>query len=512
MTTADEDEFGELVDFNPQEMHAVGKAANGTSFLVAKSADDRVTGGLLSSDQVRELVAKAEADEPEAFRPSSAPVTLSGSPAGLAEMMARIHGAPVRKAEAAIDPELDRVVKSAGDYAAVVKAKYSAEEKRKLLAQGHAMRNADGEPDYPVHDEEDLGKAIHAVGRGGADHDKIRRYVIGRAKAMGKSDQIPDNWAADGSLKAPVSKADATDPGSPTWESADAASAEQVVARILACIPSVRALAMREATEVGAGHLEDFVDVLDLQDAIDSLTCAAKKVGAFAVSEHAEAGETGPVTKAQPEAASSPAAPAAPSPKENTVDQTEVTKAEENAAATSTEAQPVTKAQALMAQLGITPEQLLELGAQSVLKAAADAATQTPGANPAPADARTIPGTDTVQSPAQPTDEVSKAEANSLVTALTEVMAPVVKQLTELTTQVGTQGERVEKMAAKADNTRSPFLNGATGESGPALREAMSASPEWQTVAKALDALPDGPAKDEARRDVALQALRARFS
>jgi hypothetical protein len=76
----------------------------------------------------------------------------------------------------------------------VEKAKYSAEELRQMLADGHAMKNADGDPSYPIGDVEDLENAIHAVGRGKGDHDAIRSYIKGRAKALGKSDLIPDGW------------------------------------------------------------------------------------------------------------------------------------------------------------------------------------------------------------------------------------------------------------------------------------------------------------------------------
>ena len=54
---------------------------------------------------------------------------------------------------------------------------------------------------YPVRNPGELDKAISAVGRGGADHDKIRRHVIKRAKALGSPGKIPDNWNGDGSLK-----------------------------------------------------------------------------------------------------------------------------------------------------------------------------------------------------------------------------------------------------------------------------------------------------------------------
>jgi len=75
--------------------------------------------------------------------------------------------------------------------------KYSADDRQRMAGEGHAM--PDGS--YPVADAEDLDNAIHAVGRGGSDHDAIRRHIIKRAAALGLSSQIPDNWNGDGSMK-----------------------------------------------------------------------------------------------------------------------------------------------------------------------------------------------------------------------------------------------------------------------------------------------------------------------
>lgn len=74
--------------------------------------------------------------------------------------------------------------------------KYKQADRDKMAKSGEAM--SDGS--YPIADEEDLNNAIRAVGRGGADHDAIRRHIIKRAKAIGHSDAIPDNWNADGSV------------------------------------------------------------------------------------------------------------------------------------------------------------------------------------------------------------------------------------------------------------------------------------------------------------------------
>lgn len=81
-------------------------------------------------------------------------------------------------------------------------AKYDAEQLRQMLADGHAYKNANGDPSYPIGDVADLDNAVRAVGRGGADHDAIRVYIMGRAKALDASDHIPDSWNSDGSVSA----------------------------------------------------------------------------------------------------------------------------------------------------------------------------------------------------------------------------------------------------------------------------------------------------------------------
>lgn len=78
---------------------------------------------------------------------------------------------------------------------------YTAKQKRDMLAKGQAMANKKGEPSYPIATKADLRKAIKAVGRGNADHDDVRKHIMTRAKAMGLTGMIPDNWNQDGSLK-----------------------------------------------------------------------------------------------------------------------------------------------------------------------------------------------------------------------------------------------------------------------------------------------------------------------
>lgn len=77
----------------------------------------------------------------------------------------------------------------------------SADQLRRLKKQGKAMApaKAGGKPRFYIRNGADLDNAIHAVGQGGGSHDDIRAYIIRRAKALGMSSRIPDNWTSSGS-------------------------------------------------------------------------------------------------------------------------------------------------------------------------------------------------------------------------------------------------------------------------------------------------------------------------
>jgi hypothetical protein len=63
--------------------------------------------------------------------------------------------------------------------------------RERLAKQGKAM--PDGS--YPIRNVADLKNAIRAYGRASeADRAKVRRHIIKRARALGKSELIPDNW------------------------------------------------------------------------------------------------------------------------------------------------------------------------------------------------------------------------------------------------------------------------------------------------------------------------------
>ena len=174
----DEEEFSELISAQFGRVDLVGSPANGsTAFLVMKQ--DEASAGLLDPEYVRELIGKQAGPEPPV---DSGQVTMTGSPAAIA---AFIHKASVRA--------------ETGD---VAKEKNDTADRKHKAATGAAMEDGS----YPIADAGDLEKAIHAVGRGGSSHNAIRAHIIQRARSLGASSKIPDNWNSDGSLKAAVKK------------------------------------------------------------------------------------------------------------------------------------------------------------------------------------------------------------------------------------------------------------------------------------------------------------------
>lgn len=262
----DDEEFSALVDPDIPRTDMVGKAANGTRWFIAKGAE--ASGGLFAPDFVRDVLAKADAESDD--------VRLSP-----AQAMALVHAASVRKAD------------------------YDTADRKHLASTGAAM--PDGS--YPIASRADLEDAVRAVGRGGASHDAIRRHIIARARALGATGTIPDNWNADGSLKEhPVAKAeqdmdptaalaepdgeapgDPADPGSPAWEAVDAASARKWTALLVRARNALGALAEREGIEAATGDDDDMFAAMDLQHAACCIDEAVGVLARFAVDEQAAA-------------------------------------------------------------------------------------------------------------------------------------------------------------------------------------------------------------------------------
>jgi len=71
----------------------------------------------------------------------------------------------------------------------LIKRKFTTAQRKKMAEEGHAM--PDGS--FPIGNKTDLMNAIRSWGRGGAD-PKVKEHIKRRAKALGASDMIPENW------------------------------------------------------------------------------------------------------------------------------------------------------------------------------------------------------------------------------------------------------------------------------------------------------------------------------
>jgi hypothetical protein len=550
-TDDEDDEFTELRNADVPRVDAVKGPANGTPWFFAKQ-DARA--GLVPPEMVRELIGKSEPSD-------TGQVTMSGSPAAVADLMARIHGAPVRKASG--DP-----------YVEFVKAKYNAEDRKRMASSGAAM--SDGS--YPIEDREDLEHAIHAVGRGsGNSHDAIRRHIIARAKSLGASSEIPDTWNSDGSLKeSTVAKADSTpeldptvvlaepedeapgdpdQPGSPAWEAIDAATARKWTAILSRAKNALCAMADRELMESMVADPDDAGAAFDLQDAECAIDYAISVLAAFAVGEQSESDlaaeamdalfksvgaldtaaldtvealapirKAGRVLSAANEAALRDAAAGIQrvlaSLPEPTTAAEPVAKQEDSMSETDTATQalaaPITKDDAKPAQVAVYDR-------NGNLAGVCDPADITPIAD-APADdspddgqsaEAMIPGTQTVQSPPAGADDtdVMKASIEAGLAPLTEVVTAIAKQVAEqagLADVVKGLQEQVTALASMPDDRRSPLLNGGTGTPGAAPRTAPT---DERVVAleKAVAEASTDAAREQARRDLFFAKTAARF-
>lgn len=78
---------------------------------------------------------------------------------------------------------------ASGITATATKA-WNKEKRDKAADAGQAMKDGS----YPIKDKADLKKAIRASGRGKKSHASIKSHIKRRAKALGATDLLPDDW------------------------------------------------------------------------------------------------------------------------------------------------------------------------------------------------------------------------------------------------------------------------------------------------------------------------------
>jgi len=71
----------------------------------------------------------------------------------------------------------------------ILEREFSDEERQKLADEGKAMKDGS----FPIETEQDLKNAIKAHGRA-SDPEEAKKWIIKRAKEMGKADILPEDW------------------------------------------------------------------------------------------------------------------------------------------------------------------------------------------------------------------------------------------------------------------------------------------------------------------------------
>jgi hypothetical protein len=145
----------------------------------------------LEAKKGQELSTKAEAARQKiAAVKTEQQATLS---AKAAELSMRVLGPKIeeqKEVDASIDSdELQARIASAAAEAQL--ANISMRARKRLAKEGKAL--PDGS--YPIRNASDLRNAIQSYGRSKpGDRAKVRRHVVKRARALGKTEMIPENW------------------------------------------------------------------------------------------------------------------------------------------------------------------------------------------------------------------------------------------------------------------------------------------------------------------------------
>lgn len=250
------------------EVSVVDRPANGECLFALAKAD--AAGDLVLVEDPH-VVDKTETFGllPELFERLAAPVkdALAALAAGGADVSAELGKADGVEAVPVI---VNVVVKAAEPD--LGKA-YSSADRKRMADTGAAL--PDGS--FPIKTKADLRKAIKAVGRGGADHDDIRKHVISRAKALNLEAMVPKNWNPDGSLKdADVAKAilaDLEKAGFTTdlLTKAEDSDEQPDIDGATAAIAQIAALIISEAQSLANGNINELCDIRILCSAAESL-------------------------------------------------------------------------------------------------------------------------------------------------------------------------------------------------------------------------------------------------
>jgi hypothetical protein len=512
-----DDDFTELVDADIPRVDLVDKAANGTTFLIAKAANGGAP-GLFSPEFVRELIAKE--DETSAFGAAAAQAAVLAeaygwTPAQIDEMpslqraAAFVHAASVRKTKETAVAKADNM------------------DPTEVLADDGG--DAPGDPDVPGSPAwEAIDAAAARKWTGILVRAKNAVTALSQREGMeavtGDSDELMDVLA----LEDAACHIDSAI-GILARFAVDEQAASDLGAEDLAAVGKalggfdVAALEILEglAPVVKAGRVLSASNEAAIRAAVDTLQKVLAALPAPTIDDGQPVAKT---TKENPVSTATDTATATETPEA----QTYVMRAEDVAKAKGKPMFVVCNADGT--PVGVCdPNDIMPIAAtpdgDSGDKNSADAAGGDAGDN-----AAVIPGTQTVASPAmtaqggavtKTTDQAEKKakkgkKRDRLAKQLGEVLAPFTEELArgaQLADAVKNLEQRVAKFAAGPDDRNSPLFNGATGDgAGLMVRDGAGTGDELAALKKAVDDAPDEVSKAAAQTELGFASIKARFA
>lgn len=194
----------------------VGKGANRRRFLLAKSDEGvdqdvveilsapvakeaalleavRATGGDESVEKAAATAARSLGALTDAYA-SSTPEQQAAIRKAMSDLMDDCDPEDPDDAEGDDPDDADEVAKQLETIAKaeepVYKRDFTAEQRRDLAKKGHALPNGS----YPIDTKDDLGPAVTLAQSGHGDTAAAKTLITRRAKELGATDQLPQEW------------------------------------------------------------------------------------------------------------------------------------------------------------------------------------------------------------------------------------------------------------------------------------------------------------------------------
>ena len=166
---------------------------------VAKFKKGVLIGFSQGGDYVGDLIADPVFDGCKRYVADPAEVSAVDSPCLPVALVETMKGrtVPLMKANGSLEAiamrtDVDRLAVLEKKIDAILKREFTDDERKRLADSGAAM--PDGS--FPIENEEDLKNAIQAYGRA-KDKDAAKKHIIARAKALGLTSKLPEDWTTE---------------------------------------------------------------------------------------------------------------------------------------------------------------------------------------------------------------------------------------------------------------------------------------------------------------------------